>query len=152
MHAGGKVAVYTGILPITKDEQGLAVVLGHEISHAVAEHGNERMSQGLMAQLGGVALSTALATKPAQTQQLWMAAYGAGAQYGAILPFSRLQENEADQLGLIFMTMAGYDPNQAVTFWERMAAQKNGQGGRNSSAPTRLMPLGSRGSSSRFPR
>ncbi|BCS52317.1 M48 family metallopeptidase [Geobacter sp. SVR] len=126
---GGKVAVYTGILPITKDEQGLAVVLGHEISHAVAEHGNERMSQGLMAQLGGVALSTALATKPAQTQQLWMAAYGAGAQYGAILPFSRLQENEADQLGLIFMTMAGYDPNQAVTFWERMAAQKNGQGG-----------------------
>jgi predicted Zn-dependent protease len=121
---GGKVVVYTGILPYTKDEQGLAVVLGHEISHAVAEHGNERMSQGLLAQLGGVALSTALATKPAQTQQLWMAAYGAGAQYGAILPFSRLQENEADQLGLIFMTMAGYDPNQAVPFWERMAAQK----------------------------
>ncbi|MBT1072101.1 M48 family metallopeptidase [Pelotalea chapellei] len=124
---GGKVVVYTGLLPVAKNETGLAVVLGHEIAHAIAEHGNERMSQGLLAQMGGVALSTALSTKPAQTQQLWMAAYGAGAQYGAILPYGRLQESEADQLGLIFMAMAGYDPNEAVTFWERMAAQKGGQ-------------------------
>jgi predicted Zn-dependent protease len=124
---GGKVVVYTGILPITQNENGLAVVLGHEIAHAVAEHGNERMSQGLMSQLGGVALATALSTKPALTQQLWMTAYGAGAQYGAILPFSRLQENEADHLGLVFMTIAGYDPNEAVPFWQRMEAQKGGQ-------------------------
>ena len=124
---GGKVVVYSGLLPVAKDETGLAVVMGHEIAHAIAEHGNERMSQGLLAQLGGVALSTALATKPALTQQLWMTAYGAGAQYGAILPYGRLQESEADQLGLIFMAMAGYDPREAVAFWERMAAQKGGQ-------------------------
>lgn len=124
---GGKVVVYSGLLPVAKDETGLAVVMGHEIAHAIAEHGNERMSQGLLAQLGGVALSTALATKPALTQQLWMTAYGAGAQYGAILPYGRLQESEADQLGLIFMAMAGYDAREAVAFWERMAAQKGGQ-------------------------
>lgn len=123
---GGKVVVYTGILPVTKDETGLAVVMGHEIAHAIAEHGNERMSQGLMAQMGGVALSTALSTQPAATQQLWMAAYGLGSQYGAILPYGRLQESEADHLGLIFMAMAGYSPNQAVGFWQRMAAQKGG--------------------------
>lgn len=123
---GGKVVVYTGILPVAGGEAGLAVVMGHEIAHAVAEHGNERMSQGLLAQAGGVALSTAMASKPAQTQQLWMAVYGAGAQYGAILPYGRKQESEADHLGLVFMTMAGYDPNAAVPFWERMAAQKGG--------------------------
>ncbi len=124
---GGKVVVYTGILPVTKVETGLAVVMGHEIAHAIAEHGNERMSQGLMAQMGGVALSTALSTQPAATQQLWMAAYGLGSQYGAILPYGRLQENEADHLGLIFMAMAGYSPNEAVGFWQRMAAQKGGK-------------------------
>ena len=124
---GGKVVVYTGILSVTKDETGLAVVMGHEIAHAIAEHGNERMSQGLMAQMGGVALSTALSTQPAATQQLWMAAYGLGSQYGAILPYGRLQENEADHLGLIFMAMAGYSPNEAVGFWQRMAAQKGGK-------------------------
>ena len=124
---GGKVVVYTGLLPVTKGETGLAVVMGHEIAHAIAEHGNERMSQGLMAQLGGVALSTALATKSAATQQLWMSVYGVGAQYGAILPYGRMQESEADHLGLVFMAMAGYDPHEAVPFWERMAAQKGGQ-------------------------
>lgn len=124
---GGKVVVYTGILPVANGEAGLAVVMGHEIAHAVAEHGNERMSQGLLAQAGGVALSTAMATKPAETQQLWMAVYGAGAQYGAILPYGRKQESEADHLGLVFMTMAGYDPNAAVSFWERMASQKGAQ-------------------------
>ena len=121
---GGKVVVYTGILPLTQDETGLAVVMGHEIAHAVAQHGNERMSQGLIAQLGGVALSTALETEPEATQSLWMAAYGLGAQFGLMLPYSRLHENEADHLGLIFMSMAGYDPNAAVAFWQRMAAKK----------------------------
>ncbi|MFZ2948296.1 MAG: M48 family metallopeptidase [Desulfuromonadaceae bacterium] len=124
---GGKVVVYTGILPVARDDAGLAVVMGHEIAHAIAEHGNERMSQGLIAQLGGTALSTALATKPEATKQLWMSVYGVGAQYGALLPYGRMQESEADHLGLVFMTMAGYDPNAAVTFWERMAAQKGGQ-------------------------
>jgi len=124
---GGKVVVYTGLLPVAKGDAGLAVVLGHEIAHAIAEHGNERMSQGLMAQMGGMALSTALSTKTAETQQLWMAVYGVGAQYGAILPYGRMQESEADQLGLVFMTMAGYNPNEALNFWERMAAQKGGQ-------------------------
>lgn len=124
---GGKVVVYSGILPIAGDEAGLAVVMGHEIAHAIAEHGNERMSQGLLAQLGGAALSTALSTKPAATQKLWMTVYGAGAQYGAILPYGRMQESEADHLGLVFMTMAGYDPNTAIGFWERMAAQKGGK-------------------------
>jgi predicted Zn-dependent protease len=123
---GGKVVVYTGILPVTRDETGLAVVLGHEIAHAIAEHGNERMSQGLIAQLGGLALAEALAKKPAETKQLWMTVYGAGAQYGALLPFSRVQESEADHLGLIFMAMAGYDPNAALSFWQRMAQQSGG--------------------------
>lgn len=124
---GGKVVVYTGILPVAQGEAGLAVVMGHEIAHAIAEHGNERMSQGLLAQFGGMALADALAAQPAATKQLWMTAYGVGAQYGAILPYSRLQESEADRLGLIFMAMAGYDPREAVPLWQRMAAQKGGQ-------------------------
>jgi len=124
---GGKVVVYTGLLPIAVNDAGLAVVMGHEIAHAIAEHGNERMSQGLIAQLGGAALSTALSAKSPATQQLWMSVYGAGAQYGAILPYGRLQESEADHLGLIFMAMAGYDPHEAIPFWERMAAQKGGK-------------------------
>ena len=123
---GGKIVVYTGILPITQTEQGLAVVLGHEIAHAVARHGNERMSQGLAAQLGGVALDIALSQKPAATRNLFMTAYGIGANYGVLLPYSRLQESEADKLGLIFMAIAGYNPNEAVTFWQRMAAQSQG--------------------------
>lgn len=124
---GGKVVVYTGILPITQDDTGLAVVMGHEIGHAIAQHGNERMSQQLAMQLGGVALATAVATKPAQTQQLWMGAFGLGASVGVLLPYSRLQENEADELGLTFMAMAGYDPRKSVDFWERMAKGKTGQ-------------------------
>ncbi len=130
---GGKVVVYSGILPVTKTEEGLAVVMGHEIAHAVAEHGNERVSQGLLANLGGMALQEALSNKPAQTQQLWMAAFGLGAQFGVLLPFSRTQESEADHLGLIFMAMAGYNPTEAVAFWQRMAANKGG------SAPPEFM-------------
>ncbi len=124
---GGKVVVYTGILPITRDENGLAVVMGHEIAHAIAEHGNERMSQALAVQMGGMALSTALAEKPEMTQQLWMAAFGLGSQFGVMLPYSRLHESEADHLGLIFMAMAGYDPNHAIGIWQRMAEGKGGQ-------------------------
>lgn len=118
---GGKVVVYTGILPVTKDATGLAVVMGHEIAHAVAKHSNERMSQALIAQLGGQTLSAALQNKSEQTRQIWMSLFGVGAQVGAILPYSRLQESEADRLGLIFMAMAGYDPNAALDFWQRMS-------------------------------
>jgi len=123
---GGKVVVYTGILPITRDETGLAVVMGHEIAHAVAQHGAERMSQGLLQELGGVALSVALANEPAETQSLFYTAYGVGTTVGVMLPFSRTHESEADRLGLVFMAMAGYDPNAAVDFWTRMAAQSGG--------------------------
>ncbi len=124
---GGKVVVYEGILPVTKDEAGLAVVMGHEIAHAIAKHGNERMSQGLIAQMGGMALSKALEEKPGKTRHLWMTVFGVGAQYGVMLPFSRLQESEADHLGLVFMAIAGYDPNEAVEVWKRMAQMKEGQ-------------------------
>lgn len=119
---GGKVVVYSGILPVTKTEAGLAVVMGHEIAHAIARHGNERMSQGLVQQAGGVALSVALANKPAETQGLFNTAYGVTTNVAGILPFSRKHESEADEMGLIFMAMAGYDPNEAVGFWQRMAA------------------------------
>lgn len=123
---GGKVVVYTGILPVTKDETGLAVVMGHEIAHAIAKHGNERMSQALLQQLGGIALSKAIESKPAETQSIFMAAYGIGSQLGVMLPYSRLQESEADKLGLIFMAMAGYNPNEALNFWQRMMTANQG--------------------------
>jgi len=125
---GGKVVVYSGILPITRDDAGLAVVIGHEVAHVIARHGNERMSQALMVQMGGVALSTALSSSPAATQQLWNQVFGLGTQVGVMLPFSRLHEAEADRLGLVFMAMAGYDPHSAVGVWQRMAAQKDGGG------------------------
>jgi predicted Zn-dependent protease len=124
---GGKVVVYTGILPVTKNEEGLAVVMGHEVAHAVVGHGDERMSQALIFQMGGMALSTALANEPERTRELWLAAFGAGAQYGILLPYSRLHESEADHLGLIFMAMAGYNPNAAVSFWKRMSKMKGGK-------------------------
>jgi predicted Zn-dependent protease len=119
---GGKVVVYSGILPITTSKSGLAVVIGHEIAHAVARHGNERMSQALLIQLGGTALDVALNSEPEKTKNLYMAAYGIGTSVGIALPYSRAHENEADKLGLIFMAMAGYDPGEAVEFWARMAA------------------------------
>jgi predicted Zn-dependent protease len=124
---GGKVVFYTGILPYTQNEDGIAVVMGHEIAHAVAAHGNERMSQMLAVQLGGIALTVALAQQPGETRELWMAAFGLGAQVGLLLPYSRLHEYEADRLGLTFMAMAGYDPNEAVRFWDRMAQQQDGK-------------------------
>jgi len=123
---GGKVVFYTGILPITANETGLAVVMGHEVAHAIAEHGGERMSQQLLTQMGGMALAVAMQDKPEQTQALWMTAFGVGSQLGVLLPYSRLHESEADRLGLIFMAMAGYDPNEAISFWKRMAQMKGG--------------------------
>jgi len=118
---GGKVVFYTGILPATKDETGMAVVMGHEIAHAIADHGNERMSQQLILQAGGMALGELTKEKPEKTKAMWGTVFGLGAQYGAVLPFSRLHESEADHLGLIFMAMAGYNPNEAVNFWTRMS-------------------------------
>ncbi len=120
---GGKVVVYTGILPITQDETGLAVVMGHEIAHAIARHGSERMSQGLVAEMGGMALSQAISSQPAATQELFTQSYGVAANVAVILPYSRMHESEADRLGLIFMAMAGYNPEAAVAFWQRMASQ-----------------------------
>lgn len=117
---GGKVVVYTGLLPVTQNEAGLAVVMGHEIAHAIAQHGNERMSQQLAIQMGGTALAVAMETQPAQTAQIFNQVYGVGSGLGA-LAYSRKHESEADKLGLCFMAMAGYDPNSAVAFWERMS-------------------------------
>ena len=116
------LVVYTVILPLSVTKDGLAVVICHEIGHAVARHGNERMSQALLIQLGGVALDVALKNEPEMTRNLYLAAYGLGSSVGIALPYSRAHENEADRLGLIFMAMAGYDPNAAVEFWGRMAA------------------------------
>lgn len=124
---GGKVVVYTGLLPITQNEAALAVVLGHEIAHAVLAHGNERMSQGLVQQLGGAALSVAVANKPAATQNLFLNAYGVGSQVGLLLPFSRKQELEADRYGLIFAAISGYNPREAIPLWQRMEQASNGQ-------------------------
>ncbi len=124
---GGKIVVYTGLLPVTQTEPALAIVMGHEITHALAKHGKERMSQGLVQQLGGVALSVALANKPAATQQLFQNAYGVGSQVGIMLPFSRQNELEADKFGLRFSALAGYNPREAIPFWQRMEKMSNGQ-------------------------
>jgi predicted Zn-dependent protease len=118
---GGKIVVYTGILPYTIDEAGLAVVMGHEVAHAVARHGNERMSHQIIMEYGVSFLSTFIEEKPEQTQILFQQALGLGAQYGVMLPYSRMHETEADKMGLIFMAIAGYDPQKATEFWERMS-------------------------------
>lgn len=128
---GGKVGVNTGILPITQDEAGLATVIGHEIAHVVARHGAERMSHQLLVELGGAGLSAALGTEAGAgaNRDLIMQAYGIGTQLGVLLPYSRTQELEADQLGLLFMARAGYDPRAAAAFWKRFAAYNARQGG-----------------------
>lgn len=119
---GGKVVFYEGILPYTKNADGMAVVMGHEIAHAVARHGNERFSQQLLIQAGSTAAAYAfLKDEPEETRILWSAAIGIGTTVGISLPFSRKHEYEADRLGLIFMAMAGYNPNEAVAFWTRMS-------------------------------
>lgn len=124
---GGKIVVYTGILPITQNEAALAAVMGHEVSHALLQHGNQRMSQGLLQQLGGVALAVAVANKPQETQNLFLGAYGVGTTVGVMLPFSRNHELEADRYGLIWTAMAGYNPQEAIGLWERMEKAANGQ-------------------------
>ncbi len=124
---GGKIVVYSGILPITKDDAGLAAVLGHEVSHALANHGQQRMSAGLLQQLGGVAIGVAVGNKSSETQQMIMQAYGAGSQVGVMLPFSRSHESEADKIGLTLMAIAGYNPDNAVALWERMSANSAGK-------------------------
>lgn len=124
---GGKIVVYSGILPITKDEAGLATVLGHEVSHALANHGQQRMSAEMLQQLGAAGTAALVGTKSQQTQQIAMTAYGAVTQYGGILPFSRSHESEADKIGLTLMAIAGYNPDQAVVFWERMSANSAGK-------------------------
>jgi metalloendopeptidase OMA1, mitochondrial len=117
---GGKVAVYTGILPIAKNDAGLATVLGHEIGHVAAHHGAERISAGLLTELGAAGLSLALGNRDPGIVNAVMQAYGVGVNVGAILPFSRAQEAEADKIGLIYMAKAGYDPREALEFWHRM--------------------------------
>ena len=124
--AGGKVVVYTGILKIAPDDASLAVVMGHEIAHAVAQHGNERMSQELLQQFGGQALGSLLSSKSTAVQNVLLSAYGVGSEVLGLLPYSRLHESEADKLGLVFMAMAGYNPEVAVDFWTRMASASGG--------------------------
>jgi len=121
--SGGKVVVYTGLLPLSQTEAGLATVMGHEIAHAVARHGSERMSDQLVLQFGSSGLAAALSQKPEQTKQIALGAFGILSQVGVVLPFSRQHEYEADYMGLIFMAMAGYNPNESVPFWERMSKQ-----------------------------
>ena len=130
---GGKVGVYTGILPITLNDAGLATVIGHEVAHAAARHGAERVSQGLALQVGGSVLSAALGAGGygGVTQELAMQAYGLGAQVGVLLPYSRTQELEADRIGLMYMARAGYDPREAIAFWKRFQAYNSKSGGKS---------------------
>ena len=124
---GGKIVFYTGILSVCKDDAGIAAVMGHEVAHALANHGQQRMSAGLLQQLGAVGTQVAVGNKDPQTQALIMQAYGVGSQVGGMLPFSRAHESEADKIGLTLMAIAGYDPINAVKVWERMSALSNGQ-------------------------
>ena len=126
---GGKIVVYEGLMKIISSDDELAVVLGHEVAHAVAKHSNERMSQQLLAQYGAQVVSGALSNKSAAVRSLANNVYGIGAQYGMMLPFSRKHESEADYMGLILMTIAGYNPDVAVGFWQKMS------GGGQSSVP-----------------
>lgn len=121
---GGKIVVYTGLLPYTRNEAALAIVLGHEITHAVFQHGNARMSQQMLAQGLGSALSVAMSSKPQQTQNIFLQAFGVGSTLG-ILKFSRNDESEADHYGLIWAALAGYNPQEAIPFWQRMAEAQN---------------------------
>ena len=128
---GGKVGIYTGILPITQNEAGLATVIGHEVAHAAARHGAERMSQGLAVQVGSSVLSAALGASgySGVSRDLAMQAYGVGTQVGVLLPYSRTQELEADRIGLLYMARAGFDPRESIAFWQRFQAYNAKRGG-----------------------
>ena len=126
---GGKVVFYSGILPVCQSDAGVAVVMGHEIAHAIANHGQERLNQQLIHQLGGVGLALAIKNQPEKTQNMASLAFGLGSNLGVILPFSRKHESEADRIGLIFMSMAGYDPREAPKFWQRMKRETGKKGG-----------------------
>jgi predicted Zn-dependent protease len=122
---GGKIVVYSGILPMTQNEAGLAVVVAHEVGHAIAKHANERMSQQMVAQYGAASLDALLSKSSSAVKTIGQTIFGVGAQYGVMLPYNRNQELEADHLGLIFMGIAGYNPEAAIPFWERMSQQGN---------------------------
>ncbi len=124
---GGKIVVYSGILPITKDDAGLATVMGHEVSHALANHGAQRMSAAQLQQIGAVGVSLATGNQSAEKQQMWQQYYGLGSEVGVMLPFSRSHESEADKIGLTLMAIAGYNPDQAIDFWQRMASKSGGE-------------------------
>jgi predicted Zn-dependent protease len=124
---GGKIVVYTGLLPVTQNEAALAAVIGHEVSHALLQHGNQRMSQQMGTEAVGLGLQLALTSKPAATRDIFMNAYGMGAQVGVLLPFSRKHELEADEWGLKFAAIAGYDPQEAINLWKRMEQAGDGQ-------------------------
>lgn len=123
---GGKIVVYSGILPVAKDDAGLATVIGHEVSHALANHGAQRMSATQLQQLGAVGVAVATGNKSAEQQQMWQQYYGMGSEVGVMLPFSRSHESEADKIGLTLMAIAGYNPELAISFWERMSANSSG--------------------------
>lgn len=118
---GGKIVFYSGIFEYTKDDDGIATVMGHEIAHAIARHGNERLSQALLIELGAASLSEAMASQPARTRELASQAFGLTANFGVALPFNRSRESEADRIGLTLMAKAGYDPRKAIEFWERFS-------------------------------
>ncbi|MBC2846828.1 M48 family metallopeptidase [Winogradskyella flava] len=124
---GGKIAFYTGILPIAQNETGVAAIMGHEVAHALANHGQQRMSSGMLQQLGGVAVAVAAGNESPEKQQMWMQAYGIGSTVGFALPFSRGHETEADKIGLLLMGIAGYNPDEAAELWKRMKANSGGQ-------------------------
>lgn len=126
---GGKIVVYSGILPITKDDAGLATVMGHEVSHALANHGAQRMSAGQLQQLGAVGVAVATGSQSAENQAMWQKYYGLGSEVGVMLPFSRSNESEADNIGLILMAIAGYNPDDSIAFWTRMSAKSGGGSG-----------------------
>ncbi|MBK0368542.1 M48 family metallopeptidase [Flavobacterium agrisoli] len=123
---GGKIAFYTGIIPVCKDDAGMATVMGHEVAHALANHGQQRMSAAQLQQIGGSVLDAATSGKSEQTKAIYAQAYGLGSQYGVMMPFSRSNESEADKIGLTLMAIAGYNPDESIAFWERMSSSNSG--------------------------
>lgn len=124
---GGKIVFYTGILPIADGETGIAAIMGHEVAHALANHGQQRMSAGVLQQVGAIGVAVATGNESSENQQLWMQAYGIGTSVGGMLPFSRHHETQADEIGIILMAIAGYNPDEAGELWKRMKANSGGQ-------------------------